>query len=320
MRTNTLLLGAVAAAAFACSPQTSPDGAGSDALGAQDGGHAIKTVFIILMENNNWSDIKGSSSAPYINSLLTKGAHAEAYNNVPGIHPSEPNYLWLEAGTNFGVLDDNDPNSNHQSSAQHLVDQLEAAGVTWKAYAEAIDGQSCPLNSGGKYGAKHVPFVFFDDVTNSNDPNSQRCIQHVRPYSELATDLANNTAPQYAFITPDLCDDMHGVFFTCSASVSTGDTWLSKQMPIMMNSQAYKNGGAIFLTWDESEGGDFPIGMVVMSPYAKVGYQNSLPYSHSSTLRTVQEIFNTGGPNAPISFLGDAANATDLSDLFTQFP
>jgi hypothetical protein len=73
---------------------------------------AIQDVFVILMENHNWNEIKGSPSAPYMNNtLLPIAAHAEAYSNLPGIHPSLPNYLWLEAGTNFGVADDNPPPS-----------------------------------------------------------------------------------------------------------------------------------------------------------------------------------------------------------------
>src|SRR5450631_1856480 len=72
-----------------------------------------RTVFVILMENHEWSQIKGSASAPYINNtLLPMGAHAEQYYNPPNLHPSEPNYIWLEAGTNFGILNDNDPTSN----------------------------------------------------------------------------------------------------------------------------------------------------------------------------------------------------------------
>src|SRR3989442_167420 len=70
---------------------------------------AIRTVFLIVMENTDWSSIKGSSSAPYINSLLPIGAHAENYNNPPGNHPTLPNYLWLEAGTNFGISSDPNP-------------------------------------------------------------------------------------------------------------------------------------------------------------------------------------------------------------------
>ena len=83
----------------------------------------VKTVWIILMENHNWTgnnsgaqfgdpDLKGSSLAPYVNGpLLATSAHAEQYYNPPGNHPSQPNYLWLEAGTNFGVLADSSPAS-----------------------------------------------------------------------------------------------------------------------------------------------------------------------------------------------------------------
>src|SRR5881398_3655892 len=121
-------------------------------------------VFVILMENHNWSSIKGSVSAPYINNtLLPMASYCDQYYNPPGMHPSEPNYLWLEAGTNFGILNDGLPSSNHQSSTQHLVDQLEAAGLTWKAYAEGISGAACPVTNSGKYAPKHLPFVFFDD-------------------------------------------------------------------------------------------------------------------------------------------------------------
>src|SRR5437763_1585698 len=60
--------------------------------------HAIKTVFLILMENHNWSDIKGNPSASYINrTLLPRASHAEQYYNPPGNHPSLPNYLWLRS-------------------------------------------------------------------------------------------------------------------------------------------------------------------------------------------------------------------------------
>jgi hypothetical protein len=85
-------------------------------------------------------------------------------------------------------------------------------------------------------------------------------------------------------------------------------------VPTILNSAAYKNGGALFITWDEAATGDGPIGMIVESPVAKVNYANSLHYTHSSTLRTMEAIFRVS------PFLGDAANATDLSDLFTTFP
>src|SRR5437762_8111584 len=85
----------------------------------------IKTVFIILMENKNWIQIAGSASAPYINgTLLPMASHTELYFNPPAVHPSLPNYLWLEAGTSFGIINDDPPSVNHQGTRRHLVTLL----------------------------------------------------------------------------------------------------------------------------------------------------------------------------------------------------
>ena len=277
----------------------------------------IKTVFIIVMENHNWTDILNSPSAPYINqTLLPQSSYAQQYYNPPGNHPSEPNYLWLESGTNFSIKNDDNPESNHQSSTDHLVTYLDEANITWKAYEEGISGKVCPLTNTGLYAPKHNPMVYFDNVTNNNNPNSAYCISHERPYTELQSDLQNNTVAQYNFIAPNLCDDMHNDS-GCQTedAIKNGDTWLSTQIPMIMASDVYQQGGVIFITWDESENGDHPIGMIVVSPFAKGGgYSNSIHYTHSSTLRTIEEIFNI----TPL--LGDAAKATDLTDLFSKFP
>jgi hypothetical protein len=251
------------------------------------------------LENHNWSDIKNSPSAPYINqTLLPMASYSEQYFNPPGNHPSEPNYLWLEAGTNFGINYDGHPGTDHQKTTQHLVTLLNNAHISWKSYQEGISGTVCPLTGNGLYAPKHNPMVYFDDVTNTNDPRSSYCIAHVRPYGELNTDLRHNTCPPF------------------NDSVKQGDTWLAQNIPAILNSQAYQSGGIVFITWDEGEGGgDGPIGMIVLSHDAKGGgYSNTLHYTHSSTLRTLQEIFGVS------PFLGDAANATDLHDLFKTFP
>ncbi len=303
---------------------TSGDSGNPTDSGMRDGGpppdggngHAIKTVFLILMENNNWSSILGSSSAPYINNtILPNAAHAEQYYNPPSIHPSEPNYIWLEAGDNLGITDDSDPATNHQSTTMHLVTLMQAANVTWKAYEEDITAGTCPLVSSGNYAAKHNPFVFFDDVTNTLDPMAPDCIAHEVPYTQLASDLTANAVAQYNFITPNLCDDMHNSCAPTNDGIRQGDDWLSQQVPMIQASQAYMNGGVILITWDEGEGGDGPIGMIALSPLIKMpGYSNTIHYTHSSTLRTMQEVFGV------TPFLRDAANATDLSDFFTSFP
>ena len=275
-----------------------------------------KTIFLIVMENHNWSDIKNNPSAPYINNtLLPRASYAKQYFNPPGNHPSEPNYLWLEAGTNFSINNDAGPYANHQSTTEHLVTLLNNAHISWKSYQEGIGGTHCPLIGNGLYTPTHNPVIFFDDVTNTNDPNSSYCIAHIRPYTELATDLQHNIQARYNFITPNLCHDMHNTCAPLNDAVKQGDSWLAQNIPMILNSQAYKDGGIVFITWDEAEDGDGPIGMIVLSPDAKGGgYSNTIRYTHSSTLRTLEEIFGV----APL--LSDVANATNLSDLFKTFP
>ena len=109
-------------------------------------------------------------SAPYINSLLTHSqtSYAKAYYNPT----NSANQIWGQ---------------------DHLVEPLGVKGVSWKTCQENITGTTCPLSSSGKYGAKHNPFIFFDDVTNGLQANSSFCIAHVRPFGELTSDLANNT-------------------------------------------------------------------------------------------------------------------------------
>jgi PKD repeat protein len=278
---------------------------------------SIQTVFVIPMENQNWSSILGSSSAPYINNtLLPMASHAEQYFNPPGLHPSLPNYLWLEAGTNFGITSDLLPSSAHQSTTNHLVSLLKNAGIPWRSYDEDICGCLCPLANTNNYVPRHNPFVYFDDVSNTNDPNSAYCIANDVAYTALAGDLQSNTVARYNWVVPNLCDDMHNSCSPTNNQILQGDGWLSRNLPAILNSQAYSNNGVIFIVWDEGAGtSDGPIGMIVLSPLAKGGgYSNTLLYTHSSLVRTLQEIFNVG------PLLGDAANATDLSDLFIFAP
>jgi hypothetical protein len=157
--------------------------------------------------------------------------------------------------------------------------------------------------------------VFFDDVTGTNNRANAFGIAHIRPYPELATDLANNTVPRYCFITPNLVHDGHDAAAPNFNVVRQTDDWLAAEVPKITNSAAFQNNGALFITWDEGEGGDGPIGMIVLSPLARGGgYFNNRHYTHSSLVRTLQDIF---GVNQ--SYLNDAANATDLFDLFTPF-
>jgi hypothetical protein len=304
---------------------TKPDGDGSMPTTA-----GIKTVFLILMENHSWSTIKAAgASATYINgTLVPMGAHAEAYLTPTSNHPSEPNYVWLEAGDNLGITNDNAPSANHQSTKDHLTAQLETKKISWKAYAEDAPSSTCPLTASGLYDPKHTPQLYFDDVTDTNKASSVYCQDHVKPLTELATDLTADKVARYNFITPNLCNDMHGNGFSGACSIvgndsgriKLGDDWLAAHVPQILASAAYKDNGVLFILWDEGDESGFPpsssdgpIGLIALSPLAKKGYASNTAFTHSSMLRTVETIFG-------VSFLRAAQTSNDLSELFTAFP
>jgi phosphatidylinositol-3-phosphatase len=282
-------------------------------------------VFEIILENHNWlgsGGISGSSQAPYINhTLVPMAAVANNYFNPYGIHPSLPNYIWMEAGSTLGVRSDGWPTQVHFSTHLHLTYLLQNAGVTWRDYAESISGQGCPLwpqggtdaNGSQLYQPRHVGALYFDDNTNSRNAHSAYCMAHIRPFWQLATDLKNNTIARYNIITPNMCDDGHDA---CGGnSIAHIDTWLKSNLPLILNSWQYKNGHVvIMIATDEASNGDGPIPFLVLGAGVKRGYKNEIRYTHSSLLRTLQEIFKVG------PYLGYAAQSNDLKDLFWTLP
>jgi hypothetical protein len=278
--------------------------------------HSITTVFVIALENHSWSDIAGNPSAAFINkTLLPRAARAVAYYTPPGLHPSLPNYLWLEAGSNLGVRADVSPAGARLSTTAHLVTLLSRAHISWRAYEQGISGRDCPLVDRYPYATRHNPMVYFEDVTHGLDPRSAYCIAHERPASTLLGDLKRNSVARYNFITPDVCHDMHDSCGPTGDEVRQGDAWLSQVVPQIMSSRTYRSGGAIFILWDEgSRDSDGPLGLLVLSPAARSGATSHVRYTHSSTLRTIEEIFGLK------SMLGAARTSNDLRDLFARFP
>ncbi len=218
-------------------------------------------------------------SVPYISQLGNNYARATNYHAVT--HPSLPNYLTLIGGSNYGITTDCEPSVSCQISAGNLADNLEAVGLSWKGYMESMPAP-CYLTTSGRYAPKHNPFVYFDDIRN--DPT--RCANHVVSYSALPGDLASSaTTPNFAFISPNLCDDMH------DCSISTGDGWLQSNLPQILNSPACTSEACVLmLVWDEDDGG---AGNQVLSIFAGSGAQtgglaSSGYYNHYSLLRTVE--------------------------------
>jgi phospholipase C len=271
------------------------------------------TVFTVVMENKSYGDIIGNSGAPFINQLAKQNAIAAGYHD-PDVHPSEPNYLWMVSGENFGVLDDSDPSAHPIKSTSHIADQIEMAGLTWKSYQESM-GAPCGVKSAGRYAAKHDPFVFFTDINGwdgSQFQPSQRCNDHVVDYSQFDVDLAAGKLPDYVFITPNLDHDMH------DGTVAQGDQWLKNEIPKILGSDAFNNGGVLFLLWDEGSGTFGPSDdppFIAISPNAKPGFLSTTDYDTSSYLLTVQKIL--GVAPLPCASATDRGGVQSMDDLFS---
>jgi phospholipase C len=247
-------------------------------------------VFVMLMENEESSDVIGNGEAPYINSLAQHYGMAANYYGIS--HPSLPNYLELIGGSTFGIDSDC---TDCFVNATNLVDQLEGAHKSWKAYMEDMPSP-CFVGDSGDYAQKHNPFIYFDDIRN----NAARCHKIV-PLTRFASDLAANALPNFVWITPNLCHDMH------DCSVRTGDTWLKGFLPQVLQSPAMQS-SVLFLLWDEgtsdagccqvAQGGHIP--MLMISPLVKPGFVSQVDYDHASVLRTIEEAWGLGK-------LGDAA-------------
>ncbi len=269
----------------------------------------IKTVFVIVVESHGLGDFKGYSGAPYVNSLLAQAAYATNYLAPPGVvNLSLPQYIWIEAGDNLGIANDGSPAKNPLTTTDHLSAALDKAGVSWKGYFEDIPGTTCPVTDVNKYAVRHDPFVYFPDVKG----NTAFCQSHIRPYSELSGNLSSNSVAKYNFIVPNLCNDGHDTCSPISNQVTQIDTWLKNNVPTILNSQAYKNNGALFITVDNDDSSlKNPLLMIVLSPLAKGnGYTSAILYNHGSLLRTVEDIFGIQ------PYIRASASMPSLVDLF----
>jgi phosphatidylinositol-3-phosphatase len=245
------------------------------------------TIFTIVMENHDYAEIVGSSNAPYINSLIAQGALATNYKDTN--HPSLPNYLHMISGADQypGFIDIGPAQWPYFPAMQdHLGTQLEAAHVKWRSYQESM-GTACNMTDAGSYATKHDPFLYFTDMTSV-------CADTNVDYSNFAADLASKQY-RYMWITPNLTSDGHDPATDPVMGMQTSDHWLSVEVPKILASDAYNEGGIIFITWDEAEArnGDDPdkIPMIIISKKVKTpGMTSATAFDHGSYLATVEDL------------------------------
>lgn len=310
---------------------------------------------VIMMENHSYDQIIGSPYTPYINQLAN--TYNLATNYFGTTHPSLPNYIATIAGSDFGngaTFDPNgfpDPNGGNDNppcfslgtpgapsgsecdptiNSPSIVDQLNAIGLTWKTYQENLpsvgSNYASSVTNGQPdklYAVKHDPFAYF--ATVQNDPNQ---LNNIVPETQLATDLANGTLPNFSFIAPNQCHDMHGdpaggCDYGDSVAVdaaeqnllTTGDNYVQSLIGQITSSSTWSQGNnVIYLLWDENDYGpeSNQIPLITITNNGPTGVKDNTPYNHYSLLRTIEDGFGI------TNYLNNAQTAQPLTPLVAK--
>ena len=337
-------------------------------------------IFFVMMENHGTDEIIGNrADAPYINSLADRYGVAMQYFGVT--HPSLPNYLSMFSGSFQGIWDDCRAGSGvtcspeefvpdsgdatdtlllspeqiasasatpHMFDGPNLVDRLEDHGMTWKAYMQSIPAVGStveywpydPVTGVPRklYAQKHNPFEYFSDIRSSATR-----MQQIVPFEQLQADLDANTVPDFVWISPDQCHDMHGVSAANAAAlgipacagtdsqlIGLGDAFLSDTVQAIMASPAWQQDSAIVIAWDEDDYAGYagccgspttPDGSVlggarapalVITSKAPAHKVSTTPANHYSMLATIERLWG-------LDCLGETCSmsASDrMTDLF----
>jgi acid phosphatase len=269
-------------------------------------GYAFGHVVIVALENKDYSQVVGNTSAmPYLNGLITK--YGLATNFYANTHPSIGNYFMLTTGQ---ILT-NDDSYSGTVSADNVVRELNAAGKTWRAYAEDLPNAGYTGGDTGNYIERHNPLSYFSDVRN----DAAMAAAGLVPFTQFPTDLAAGKLPQYTFIAPNMYNDAHECPNGINGCLATADNWMQQNVAPLIADPNFAKDGVLIIWFDEADtdnangGGKIPV--VFISPaWSKAGYQSPTFGQQENLLRFTMDAL--GVTTVP----GAGATATGWNEFF----
>lgn len=260
-------------------------------------------IVVIAMENHSYSDVVGSPSMPYYNSLINQ--YGLTQNFFGNIHGSFPDYAMLTTGELITTAGWGLPN-DFPISIDNLVRELSAAGKTWTVYAENLPSAGYTGGDSYPYVKRHNPFAYMSDVLNSSTVAA-----NMVPFSpQFANDVASNTLPNFSFVVPNAEDDAEdcpGGASSCadSTKLSNADQWLQTNIGPLLSNPDFQKDGLLIIWWDEGNAADTVNGggrlaVTLVGPTIKPGFRSTTMYRHENVLRTIAEGLGLGFPGASI--------------------
>jgi hypothetical protein len=242
-------------------------------------------VVVVVEENHAYSQIIGSSEAPYINSLAADGA---SFTNSHAItHPSQPNYLALFSGSPQGLTSDSCP---HTFTVANLASELISARKTFIGYSEGLPHTGSEVCTSGEYARKHAPWTDFSNVPSADN----------QPFTTFPTKFAD--LPTIAWVIPDLLDDMH------DGTIQQADSWLQTHLAGYI-AWAESNNSLLIITWDENNdtsGNQIPT--IFVGPMVKPGTYSGY-INHYNVLRTLEAIYG-------LPYAGNSASVKTITGIW----
>lgn len=212
-------------------------------------------IVVIMLENHGDASIIGNPAAPRLTRLAEQNGYAARYFGVT--HPSLPNYVAITSGNTWYS---NSDNPTQRFNHVNLVDELEAHHISWKAYMQSIPhaGFTGNYSAGGDrsalYVIRHDPFMLYDDV---RDSAARRA--HVVPITQLSADLRAGRLPSFTWISPDVCNDMHGMsgkacpYAHDTQTKERSDAYVARLVRDIRSSKSWTKHSVIFIMTDETD-------------------------------------------------------------------
>jgi len=302
--TAALLAAGCGQGAPCCAPPSTPGPAPTAT--ASTGSANNRKVLLVAEENHSYAQIIGNPDAPYLNRLAAEYGNATRFDaGYPPACPSLAAYILMTSGSTGGICDDKPPKA-HPLAQDNVFHQLAVRGRQWRNYAESAP-HTCPLTDRGRYLVRHVPATYY-----LNDRAA--CAVDVVPLGDeergaLHDDVAAGALPDFAFVSPDACHDMHGAPGCPANLVATADRWLNTWLTQILAGPDYRSGRlVVMITWDEGTASDNHIPTIVISPTTR-HVTAEQPLTHCATLRTIQELLR-------LPLLGCAATAPAMTSPF----
>ncbi|HKV98095.1 MAG TPA: alkaline phosphatase family protein [Gammaproteobacteria bacterium] len=228
-------------------------------------------VVVVIEENKSFSTIIGNPEAPYLNQLAKQGL---LFTDAHGIvHPSQPNYVALFAGSTYGLTDDSCP---HDLTGPTLASELLAKKLSFAIYSESMPNSGftgCSADK-GLYRRKHNPVADFQAAL----PASVNLT-----FSAFPSDYAK--LPTVAFVVPNMMNDMH------DGTIAEGDRWLKVHLSRYAE-WAKSHNSLLVVTWDESDARSMTnqIPLIVVGAGLKPAHSGQF-VDHYSLLRTLEDFY-----------------------------